>query len=104
MHCNLILENSQINEYFIENLKEVFHEMEIEFIDVFSNYYILRLKNKENWNELLEKIGEKSNDFILTPILEEGFYNGIIKTGLWEKINELTAYDDVGESDDIEEY
>ncbi len=103
MHCNLILENSQINEYFIEDLKDIFYEMEIEFIDVFSNYYILRLKNKENWNELLEKIGQKSDNFVMTPILEEGFYNGIINNGLWEKINKLTKHS-VEDSNDVEEY
>lgn len=104
MHCNLILENTQINEELTKELEKIFTEMNVEFVAVYSSYYILKLINKEDWNILLEKIGENSKNFVLTPILEVGFYNGLIQDELWDKINKLTGYGEAGEPDDIEEY
>ncbi|MGL5412690.1 hypothetical protein [Cetobacterium sp.] len=97
MHCNLIIENIEKMNEVREKLNSIFKEKKIIKIEVFGNYCILKLNNKEEWNILIDEISKLNVKFILTPILEEGYYNGSLEEEMWPKLNEIT-YPNVGDN------
>ncbi|MGL5230956.1 MAG: hypothetical protein ACRC8F_09075 [Cetobacterium sp.] len=90
MHCNLIIESIEKMNEVREKLDSIFTEKKIIKIEVFGNYYILKLNNKEEWNILIDEISELNIKFVLTPILEEGYYNGGLEEEMWSELNEIT--------------
>lgn len=61
-----------------------------------TTFYIIEIKSKENWDKLLSQLQEYSQgisenfNFIMSPPLTGGRYDGILNKGDWDFINEIT--------------
>ena len=64
-----------------------------------NNFFIVKIDNKRQWDCILEKLTSISSTipetfyFIMSPPVEptKQKYNGMLPTGRWTKINELTT-------------
>lgn len=62
-----------------------------------TTFYVVEITTKERWNDLLtefkslsESISEKFH-FIMSPPMSGGRYDGILSSGKWDFINEITS-------------
>lgn len=61
------------------------------------NFLIIKIDTDQDWKNIFTKLTEYSNaqpetiQFIMTPPMSGGTYNGILNKGDWDFINEITA-------------
>lgn len=87
MHCTLIIKQNERNSKSIKRILKNYNTVE-----PLEGYYIIEIYNKRDWEEILEDLQEHlvKTNYILTPILDTGFYNGSLENIFWDRINEIT--------------
>lgn len=87
MHCTLVIKQNERNSKTIKKILK-----EYNFAEPLDGYYIIEIYDKRDWQEILENLNEHlvKTNYILTPILDTGFYNGRLENIYWDKINEIT--------------
>ena len=62
-----------------------------------STLYILEVHSDSDWNSILQQLQNLSNnipekfEFIMSPAMHGGRYDGSLKTGDWDFVNEITG-------------
>ena len=62
-----------------------------------TTFYVVEIDSKENWDKLLTDLQNLSKSiserfhFIMSPPMTGGRYNGILPSGKWDFINEITS-------------
>ena len=64
-----------------------------------TTFYIVHIDDRVAWQNILNLLSELSRQnqgqllFVMSPIMHGGRYNGMLQTGGWDAINELTNLD-----------
>ena len=78
-----------------KNIKDVVFKKN-KFAKRLGNFYIIKINSNEEANIILDALTSFANEqaetinFIMTPVMTGGRYNGLLKKGSWDFINEIT--------------
>ena len=64
------------------------------WVQALSNFYIVRVDSQETWDKILKELqaiglaNPYKVNFVITPLMVGGRYNGILPQNLWGEINQ----------------
>jgi len=61
-----------------------------------TTFYIVKIDNQSEWDKILQQLQDLSKSitekfhFIMSPVMDGGNYNGILKKGSWDNVNKIS--------------